>query len=180
MTQKKPPGTIAIIGTAFRIPGGASTPSIFWQLLKSPRDVIRDVPRDRFHWMSVYHPNGLQGPIKMYKGYFLNENIREFEPAFYVVVRLTSHHSFVFSWATAVRLFFCSGHWQCLLVLVKTIPCVFPQLGSSFLLSHRRARDMTHLRLPLTKRWQRSRFHCMPLQMASTDTFLPGNLFTRM
>ena len=83
MDQENPPEPIAIIGTACRLPGGASSPSKLWQLLKNPRDLLRDIPRDRFHWEGVYRADGLHGSIKTHKGYFLDENIREFDPEFF-------------------------------------------------------------------------------------------------
>lgn len=83
MAEENLPEPIAIIGTACRLPGGASSPSKLWQLLKNPRDLLKDVPRDRFHWEGVYRPGGLHGSIKTHKGYFLDENIRNFDPHFF-------------------------------------------------------------------------------------------------
>ncbi|KAF2998934.1 t1pks [Curvularia kusanoi] len=83
MDKDYSPQPIAIIGTACRLPGGASSPSKLWQLLKNPRDLLRDVPRDRFHWESIKRSDGLHGSVKTQKGYFLDENIRQFDPEFF-------------------------------------------------------------------------------------------------
>ncbi|KAF3052349.1 hypothetical protein E8E11_010530 [Didymella keratinophila] len=83
MDQENPPEPIAIIGTVCRLPGGTSNPSKLWELLKNPRDFLRDIPRDRFHWEGVYRPDGLHGPIKTHSGCSLDENIREFDPDFF-------------------------------------------------------------------------------------------------
>ena len=77
------PPPIAIIGSACRLPGGASSPSKLWKLLKDPKDVITEIPRDRFHWEGVYRPDALIGSIKTNRGYFLQENIRCFDPQFF-------------------------------------------------------------------------------------------------
>ena len=39
---------IAIIGIGCRFPGGVRTPQDFWSLLKSGRDVLRDIPSYRW------------------------------------------------------------------------------------------------------------------------------------
>lgn len=79
------PQPIAIIGTACRLPGGASSPSKLWQLLKSPRDLLREVPQDRFRWEGFHRSDGLHGSVRTRKGYFLDENIREFDPQFFKI-----------------------------------------------------------------------------------------------
>lgn len=81
----KPPHPIAIIGSACRLPGQASSPSKLWQLLLKPKDVLKEVPRDRFYWESIYRPggDGLHGSSKTKHGYWLDENIRHFDPHFF-------------------------------------------------------------------------------------------------
>jgi acyl transferase domain-containing protein len=83
MATNEVPSPIAIIGSACRFPGGASNPSKLWELLRKPRDLLREVPRDRFHWEGVYRQDGLHGSIKTKHGYFLDENIRVFDPQFF-------------------------------------------------------------------------------------------------
>ncbi|KAH8690646.1 hypothetical protein BGW36DRAFT_432439 [Talaromyces proteolyticus] len=61
MTQDhlpQPGEPIAILGFGCRFPGGATTPSKLWQLLKQPRDVCTKIPPSRFDSDGFYHPNG--------------------------------------------------------------------------------------------------------------------------
>lgn len=83
MASEDAPSPIAIIGSACRLPGGASSPSNLWKLLKEPRDVITKIPQDRFHWEGVYRADASLGSIKTKQGYFLKENIRHFDPQFF-------------------------------------------------------------------------------------------------
>jgi len=50
MTYKVPIAEpIAIIGTACRFAGGATTPSRLWELLANPVDLTREIPAERFN-----------------------------------------------------------------------------------------------------------------------------------
>lgn len=80
MTQDNLPEPIAIIGTACRLPGGASSSSKLSELLKNLRGLLQDIPCEGFHWEGVYRSDGLYGFIKTHEGYFLDENIRELDP----------------------------------------------------------------------------------------------------
>ncbi len=60
------PEPIAVVGTSCRLPGGSSTPSKLWTLLKDPRDLLVEVPPSRFNVRNFYHPDGEHhgvGPI---------------------------------------------------------------------------------------------------------------------
>ncbi|KAJ4347483.1 hypothetical protein N0V95_005404 [Ascochyta clinopodiicola] len=76
---------IAIIGSACRLPGGASSPSKLWDLLKDPGDVLSDMPPDRLNLWSFYHPNGeYHGSTDVpNKAYLLSDDIRLFDAAFF-------------------------------------------------------------------------------------------------
>jgi acyl transferase domain-containing protein len=80
------PTPIAIIGSACRLPGNASTPPKLWELLRSPRDLLKEIPRDRFYWEGFYRPDGLYGGMRTKEGYFLEENVRMFDPHFFNIV----------------------------------------------------------------------------------------------
>ena len=74
---------IAIIGMGCRFPGGVRTPQDFWSLLKSGRDVLRDIPSDR--WDIDEHSNpAVTVPGKLYvrQGYYL-DNTDHFSPQFF-------------------------------------------------------------------------------------------------
>jgi hypothetical protein len=46
---------IAIVGSSCRLPGGASSPSKLWDLLKDPRDVVQEIPLSRFNIKAFHH-----------------------------------------------------------------------------------------------------------------------------
>ncbi|KAF2258046.1 hypothetical protein CC78DRAFT_622136 [Lojkania enalia] len=77
------PQSIAIIGSACRLPGNASSPSRLWELLRNPRDIRKEAPHDRFSWEGIYRLDGLHGSTSTKDGYWLSENIRQFDPQFF-------------------------------------------------------------------------------------------------
>jgi len=75
---------IAIIGTGCRLPGGANSPSKLWELLRQPQDLVKEVPR--YNPDGFYHPNGQHhGATNVRYGYFLDEDIRSFDPGFFAI-----------------------------------------------------------------------------------------------
>jgi acyl transferase domain-containing protein/thioesterase domain-containing protein len=50
-------GQLAIIGMAFRFPGGASSASTYWEFLNSGQSAIRETPPDRFDIDAYYSPD---------------------------------------------------------------------------------------------------------------------------
>lgn len=50
---------IAIVGSACRFAGQATTPSKLWDLLRQPRDIASEIPRSRFDVEKFYHPDAL-------------------------------------------------------------------------------------------------------------------------
>ncbi|KAL4993011.1 hypothetical protein BDV10DRAFT_190367 [Aspergillus recurvatus] len=81
---------IAICGIACRLPGEASNPRAFWDLLAGGRSAQCKVPQSRFNVDAFYHPNGLERPgsIMTEGGYFLNEDLRGFENSFFGINNL--------------------------------------------------------------------------------------------
>ncbi|ERT01454.1 hypothetical protein HMPREF1624_02703 [Sporothrix schenckii ATCC 58251] len=80
------PEPIAVVGSSCRLPGGASTPSKLWELLKEPRDLLSEVPKSRFHVQSFYHPDGEHhGATNATQSYFLDESedVRTFDYNFF-------------------------------------------------------------------------------------------------
>lgn len=50
---------IAIVGSGCRLPGGATSPSKLWDLLKNPIDLLLDISsKDRFDTRGFHHENG--------------------------------------------------------------------------------------------------------------------------
>ncbi|KAK5635555.1 hypothetical protein RRF57_011267 [Xylaria bambusicola] len=75
---------IAIIGSACRFPGGASSPSRLWQLIREPCDLRREIPPDRFNVERFYHESGLRrGTSSIKDAYTLSEDPRVFDADFF-------------------------------------------------------------------------------------------------
>ncbi|KAL4757023.1 uncharacterized protein BDW70DRAFT_171762 [Aspergillus foveolatus] len=75
---------IAIIGSGCRFPGSASSPSRLWDLLRSPRDCLSEIPKDRFNWEGYHYPDGPHhGSSTTKYTHFLKEDIRRFDPHFF-------------------------------------------------------------------------------------------------
>ncbi|KAF9895148.1 hypothetical protein FE257_000050 [Aspergillus nanangensis] len=75
---------IAIIGIGCRLPGGASTTSRLWELLKSPRMVASEPPTARFDVNSFYHDDsGYPGTTNAREAYYLCEDPRMFDASFF-------------------------------------------------------------------------------------------------
>ncbi|KAI1824106.1 hybrid PKS-NRPS PsoA [Xylaria intraflava] len=75
---------IAIVGSSCRLPGGSNSPSKLWELLKDPRDLLRDVPQSRFNAEAFYHKNGEHhGSSNVLKSYFLDEDPKLFDHDFF-------------------------------------------------------------------------------------------------
>lgn len=79
---------IAIIGSGFRFPGNADTPSALWEILSHPRDLLVNVPEQRFNIQGFYHEDGrYHGHTNVQKAYFLEDsekdNIRRFDAHFF-------------------------------------------------------------------------------------------------
>ncbi|KAJ5815771.1 hypothetical protein N7474_007548 [Penicillium riverlandense] len=75
---------IAIVGSACRFPGDATSPSKLWDLLKDPRDVLTEIPESRFNTKAFYHPDGLHhGTTNVRHSYVLTEDHRLFDAQFF-------------------------------------------------------------------------------------------------
>ncbi|KAJ5497632.1 Acyl transferase/acyl hydrolase/lysophospholipase [Penicillium expansum] len=75
---------IAIVGSACRFPGDATTPSKLWDLLKAPRDVLSEIPESRFSTKPFYHPDGLHhGTTNVRHSYLLSDDHRLFDAQFF-------------------------------------------------------------------------------------------------
>lgn len=75
---------IAVIGSGCRFPGGVTSPSELWELLKHPRDVQEKIPSDRFDIDTFYHPDGSHhGRTNAPYAYLLKEDIKAFDAPFF-------------------------------------------------------------------------------------------------
>lgn len=70
---------IAIIGYAFDFPNGTDSNEKFWDVLKNGKDLVREIPKERWDWEKIYDsdPNAI-GKSYSYHGAFL-ENIEQFD-----------------------------------------------------------------------------------------------------
>ncbi|MFA7430319.1 MAG: type I polyketide synthase, partial [Rhodospirillaceae bacterium] len=74
---------IAIIGTACRFPGGAATPASFWDILSQGRDVVTEIPNDRFDKRIFQHPDiGVAGRSYTYAAGTVGD-VAGFDAAFF-------------------------------------------------------------------------------------------------
>lgn len=76
---------IAIVGSACRFPGSANTPSRLWDLLKAPRDILKDFPPERLNLRGFYNRNGeVHGRTDVQnRSYLLEEDCSVFDAAFF-------------------------------------------------------------------------------------------------
>ncbi|MBC7841910.1 MAG: type I polyketide synthase [Gemmatimonadaceae bacterium] len=75
---------IAIVGMGCRFPGGASSPARYWELLRAAREVLKEVPADRWDIEQFYDPDP-DVPGRMYarSGGFIDEPVQEFDARFF-------------------------------------------------------------------------------------------------
>ncbi|KAH7329713.1 beta-ketoacyl synthase domain-containing protein [Stachybotrys elegans] len=84
MTSEKQAEPIAIVGTGCRFPGGASSPSALWELLRDPRDVLREIPRSRFDVRGYHHADPqFPGHANVRHSYLLDGNVAHFDAQFF-------------------------------------------------------------------------------------------------
>ncbi|KLO98507.1 Uncharacterized protein Y057_7829 [Fusarium fujikuroi] len=82
----QPVEPIAVVGSAGRFPGGCNTPSKLWDLLRSPRDLLREIPKERFNIDAFYHPDPLHhGTTNTRHSYFLDEDPAKFDAQFFSI-----------------------------------------------------------------------------------------------
>ncbi|KXH44578.1 beta-ketoacyl synthase domain-containing protein [Colletotrichum nymphaeae SA-01] len=75
---------IVVIGSACRFPGGVDSPAKLWELLKEPKDLQSEVPKERFNIDAFYHPDDSHhGRTNARHGYFLDETPRAFDASFF-------------------------------------------------------------------------------------------------
>lgn len=82
MSQQSEP--IAVIGSACRFAGGADSPTKLWELLRNPRDILKEIPKDRFDSNGFYHKDGSHhGTTNVRQSYLLDEDLRLFDAKFF-------------------------------------------------------------------------------------------------
>ena len=83
---------IAIIGYAFELPKEINTNDKLWEVLEGGRDVIEEIPKDRWDWKKIYDkdPNA-EGKAYAHHGAFL-KNIDKFDPNTFRITPIESHN----------------------------------------------------------------------------------------
>ncbi|KAI0459484.1 polyketide synthase-like protein [Xylaria acuta] len=75
---------ICIVGMACRLPGGVDSPARFWEFLVNKQAGQGRVPPDRFNIKGYYKAGTDQaGVLNADGGYFINEDLRQFENSFF-------------------------------------------------------------------------------------------------
>ncbi|KAG4025199.1 hypothetical protein MFRU_064g00360 [Monilinia fructicola] len=81
------PEPVAIIGMGCRFPGDSDTPDDFWKLLAAERSGFSKPPLSRWNIDGFYAKKARPGSITPEGGYFINEDIWKFDPAFFGIVQ---------------------------------------------------------------------------------------------
>ena len=78
----------AYVSIACRLPGAVDSPSALWKLLEEQRSGQCDVPESRFNIDAFYQPGSSEKPggMNMKGGYFIKEDIREFDNEFFGIL----------------------------------------------------------------------------------------------
>ena len=75
--------------TACRLPGSITSPSGLWDFVANKRSAQGPVPADRYRGKAFYHPDGSRaGSMDVPGGYFLQEDVRQFENSFFGINNL--------------------------------------------------------------------------------------------
>ncbi|KAJ4290808.1 hypothetical protein N0V90_010003 [Kalmusia sp. IMI 367209] len=83
---------IAIIGSACRFAGDATSPSKLWKLLQSPRDVRSEIPQTRFRAKSFYNPDeAYHGHSNVIHSYLIEDDISAFDAGFFGIKPSEAH-----------------------------------------------------------------------------------------
>ncbi|KAH8669587.1 polyketide synthase [Tricladium varicosporioides] len=76
---------VAIIGSSCRFPG-ATSPTKLWDLLRQPRDVLSEIPAERFNNKAFFHHDGSHhGTSNVSQCYLLQDDPCTFDAAFFNV-----------------------------------------------------------------------------------------------
>ena len=78
------PEPIAIVGIGCRFPGGADSPSAYWDLLTAGRDALVEIPGDRWRVEKFYAPDAsVPGMSRVRRGGFLAQPVDGFDASFF-------------------------------------------------------------------------------------------------
>ena len=76
--------SVAVVGMACRLPGGATDPERLWTLLAEARNCWTDVPLTRYNEKAFHRPESdSNGPHMHAGGHFVTQNIAAFDAGFF-------------------------------------------------------------------------------------------------
>lgn len=79
--------------TACRLPGAINSPQALWDFLVHKQSAQGPVPPERFNGKAFYHPDGSRcGSMDVQGGYFLDEDVRQFDNSFFGINNLEATH----------------------------------------------------------------------------------------
>ncbi|KAI9642576.1 Reducing polyketide synthase boa9 [Ciborinia camelliae] len=81
------PEPVAIIGMGCRFPGDSDTPDDFWKMLVEERSGLSKPPLSRWNIDGFHANKDRPGSIRPEGGYFINEDVWKFDPAFFGIVQ---------------------------------------------------------------------------------------------
>ncbi|KAI5865338.1 putative polyketide synthase [Durotheca rogersii] len=77
---------IAVVGSACRFAGDASSPSKLWDVLREPQDHLQEIPDSRFSTRGHYHTDGsYHGHANVKNAYLIDDNLSAFDAEFFGV-----------------------------------------------------------------------------------------------
>ncbi|KAK2598024.1 hypothetical protein QQS21_005861 [Conoideocrella luteorostrata] len=83
------PMPIAIVGMSCRLPGEATNPDTFWDMILNGRNALTEVPKSRYNIDAFYHPFSKRtGCTYTRGGYFLKDDIEVFDAPFFSITAL--------------------------------------------------------------------------------------------
>ena len=79
--------------TACRLPGAITSPSALWDFMVQQKSAQSVVLPERYHPKAYYHPDGSPaGSMDVPGGYFLDEDVRQFDNSFFGITNLGATH----------------------------------------------------------------------------------------
>jgi hypothetical protein len=77
---------IAIVGMAYRLPGGCDTDNSFWDTLMDARCVATEFPADRLNAESLFHPEPNRRDTLLFRGaHFIHDDVSKFDAPFFSI-----------------------------------------------------------------------------------------------
>ncbi|KAM7204227.1 Nonribosomal peptide synthetase 14, partial [Naviculisporaceae sp. PSN 640] len=77
---------LAIVGSGCRFAGDVDSPSALWKLLKDPKELVTEIPSNRYNAKGFHHPDGEHnGTTDASYAYFISQNHKHFDANFFSI-----------------------------------------------------------------------------------------------